>query len=55
MIYASYNKLSKELKDGIKMLVGQAVLKLWIKPVKMMFGSRTQELLGIFKFLIKYI
>ena len=31
MIYASYSKLFKELKNGIEILVGQAVLKLWIK------------------------
>ena len=30
MIYASYSKMSKELKNGIKILVGQAVFKLWI-------------------------
>ena len=28
MIYASYGKLSKELKNSIKIKVGQAVLKL---------------------------
>ena len=27
--------------------VGQAVFKLWIKTVKMLFGSITQELLGL--------
>ena len=30
MIYASYSKLSKELKNGIKIQVGQAVLELLI-------------------------
>ena len=41
-IYASYSKWLKELKNGIEILVGQAVLKLWIKTVKMMVGSITQ-------------
>ena len=30
-------------------LVGQAVFKLWIKIVKMLFGSITQEPLGLLK------
>ena len=47
MIYASYSKLPKKLKNGIEILVGQAVFKLWIKTVKMLFGSITQELLGL--------
>ena len=47
MIYASYSKLPKKLKHGIGILVGQAVFKLWIKTVKMLFGSITQELLGL--------
>ena len=34
--YASYKKLFKELKNGIEILVGQAVLKLQIKTVKML-------------------
>ena len=42
-------KLSEELKDGIGILVGQAVFKLWIKRVKMLFCSITQELLGQLK------
>ena len=46
----SYSKLFKELKNGIKILVGQAVFKLWIKTVKMMFRSITQELLDLPKF-----
>ena len=45
-----YSKLSKELKDGIEILVGQAVCKLWIKTVKMSFGSITQEPLALPKF-----
>ena len=31
MIYSSYGKLSKELKNGIEILVEPAVFKLWIK------------------------
>ena len=47
MIYAFYNKLPKKLKNGIEILVGQAVFKLWIKTVKMLLGSITQETLGL--------
>ena len=36
MNYASYKKLFKELKNGIEILVGQAVFKLKIKIVKML-------------------
>ena len=36
-----YSKLFKELKHGIGILVGQAFFTLWIKTVKMLFGSRT--------------
>ena len=36
-------KLPKELKNGVEILVGQATCKLWIKTVKMLFGSNTQE------------
>ena len=50
MTYASYCKLFKELKNGIEILVGQAVFQLWIKTVKMLFGSITQELLGLPKY-----
>ena len=32
-MHASYSKLSKELKNGIEILVGQEVFKLWIKTV----------------------
>ena len=42
--------LSKELKNGIEILIGQAVSELWIKTVKMLFGSITQEPLGLPKF-----
>ena len=47
---ASYGKLFKELKNGIEILVGQALCKLWIKTVKMLFGSITQEPLGVLNF-----
>ena len=46
-----HSKLFKELKNGIEILVGQAVFKLWIKTVKILFGSITQEPLGLPKFL----
>ena len=36
-----------KLKNGIEILVGQAVFKLWIKTFKMLFGSITQEPLGL--------
>ena len=36
-ICTSYSNLSKELKNVIGILIGQAVFKLWIKTVKMMF------------------
>ena len=42
-ISESYN-LSKELKTGIEILVGQAVFKLWIKTVKILFWSITPKL-----------
>ena len=41
-----YSKLSKKLQ----ILVCQAVFKLWIKTLKMLFGSITQEPLGLLKF-----
>ena len=47
MIYASYSKLPKNLKNGIEILVGRAVFKLWIKTVKMLFGSITQKPLDL--------
>ena len=37
IMFASYSKLSKELKSGITILIGQAVLKLWIKTFKIVF------------------
>ena len=50
IIYASYSKLSKKLKNGIEILVGQVVFKLWIKTVKMLFGSITQKHLAYLNF-----
>ena len=52
MIHASecYSKLPKELKSDGEILVGQAVFKLWIKTVKMLFGSITQEALDYLNF-----
>ena len=41
------NNLSKELKNGIEILVGKAFFKVWIKTVKMFFGAITQEPLGL--------
>ena len=44
MNYESYKKLSKELKNGIEVLVGQAVFELQIKQSKCCFwinNSRT--------------
>ena len=46
-MYAFYSKLSKELKYGIEILVGQAAFKLWIKTVKILFWSTAQELLSL--------
>ena len=43
--------MSKELKKGIGILVGQEVFNLWIKTFKMMFESITdQEPLCLLKF-----
>ena len=36
LIYVSYSKLSKDLKNCIKMLVGLVVLKLLIKSLKIL-------------------
>ena len=54
-IYESYSKLYKELKNVIQILVGQAVFKLWIKIVKMLFGSITQEPLDLPKVLMLFL
>ena len=47
---ASWSKLSKKLKKGIEILADQAVFKLWIKTVKILFWSITQELLDLLKY-----
>ena len=44
--YASYSILFKELKNYIYILVDKVAFKLWIKTLKMLFGSITQEPLG---------
>ena len=36
ILYTSLSKLSKKLKNGIGILAGQAVFKLWIKTVKIL-------------------
>ena len=38
-MYVSYSKLSKELKNSIKILVDQAVLELVIKTIFWLFWS----------------
>ena len=40
----------RNFKNGIEMLVNWAILKLWIKTVKILFWSITQKLLGLLKF-----
>ena len=50
IIYESYSKLSKELKNSIKILVGQGVLELMIKTIFWLFWSVTQEPLGLLNF-----
>ena len=55
MMHASWSKFSKELKNGIDILGGQAGLKLWIKTVKIMFWYVTQELLGLLKILMPFL
>ena len=42
--------MSKELKNGNGILVGQAVIRLWIKTVILLFWSITQEPLDLLKF-----
>ena len=46
-MYASYSKLSKQLKNGIEILVCQAFFKLRIKTVKILFWSITKEPPGL--------
>ena len=43
------SKLYKELKNDIKIFVDQAVFKLLIKTVKLMFWSITQEPFDLLK------
>ena len=50
IIHSSYSKLPKELRNGIEISKGQVIFKLWIKTVKMLFGSKTREPLGLPKF-----
>ena len=61
-MHAFWRELSKELKNGIEILVGQALLKLWVKTVKILFWSAAvnQEplslyFLAIFEFLGQFI
>ena len=44
---ASYSKFSKKHKNGIENLDRQVVFNLWIKTVKMLFASITQERLAL--------
>ena len=41
-----------ETQNGIEILVGQTVFKFWIKTIKVMFWSKTQELIGLLKELL---
>ena len=50
LLQDAYIIFQKDVKNGIEILVGQAVIKLWIKTVKMLFGSISQELLGLPEF-----
>ena len=38
-MYVSYSKFSKELENGIEILVGKAVLSSWSKQSKYSFGQ----------------
>ena len=49
IIYASYSKLSKELKNSIKIKVGQAVLELLIQKQHLTVWSITWKPLGLLK------
>ena len=49
-MYASLIELSKELKSGMKISLGQAVFKLWIKTVKILFWSILKNRLSYLKF-----
>ena len=50
IIYASYSKLSKELKNSIKIKVDQAVLELLTQTTFLLFWSITWKLLVPLKF-----
>ena len=43
-MHASLSKLSKELKNGTEILVGQAVFKLWIKTVRIMVMTNNSRI-----------
>ena len=43
MNYESYSKLFKELKNGIEILVSEAVFELQIKRVKMCFWTKNSR------------
>ena len=49
------NNASKELKNGIEILVQQVIFKLWIETVKIIFWSITQEPLGLLKILMTFL
>ena len=57
-MHASKTELSQELKNGIEVLVGQVVLKLQIKTVKIVFWLIARDSLGllyaIFEFLRQF-
>ena len=48
-VYILYSKLSKKLKNIIRILVGLAVLELLIKTIFWLFWSTTEKLLGLLK------
>ena len=51
IMYAPYCKLSKELKNGIEIFLGQVAFNLWIKTENnVLINSSTQELLGLLNF-----
>ena len=50
-----HSKLLKELKNGIEILLGHAVFKLWTNTVKILFRAIIQEPLGLPKFLMLFL
>ena len=48
--YVSQSKLSKKPKNGIEILVGQAMFKLWIKTVKILLWPITGKMVDLLKF-----